>query len=98
MLDLTNKFSRTTLQMSELARVYGSRSSAAADPLMTSGNYLDPARPGALGMEDHSRFRPHSFVAPHDVELMQGTATVPGVGNHGHPPPVASPHGWFMSR
>lgn len=46
------------------------------------GNFLDPERPGALGIEDASRFRPQSYVAPRGIELMQGSFTVPGVDGY----------------
>ena len=48
----------------------------------TKGNFLDPDRPGALGIEDASRFRPQSYVAPRGVELMQGSFTIPGAENY----------------
>lgn len=71
-----------------------------AGPFLAKGNYLDPNQPSALGVEDQSRFRPHSFVAPRDVELMQGALTTPGVSNYTgvDEPRVKSGHGWFMSN
>lgn len=69
-------------------------------PFLAKGNYLDPDQPSALGVEDRSRFRPQAFVAPRDVELMQGALTIPGVSNYTgvHEPQTKSPHGWFMSQ
>jgi hypothetical protein len=88
--------------MSLLRGQYGSKQRndyvQSTGPFLAKGNYLDPNQPSALGMEDRSRFRPHSFVAPRDVELMQGALTTPGVANYGDEPAVKSSHGWFMSR
>jgi hypothetical protein len=66
----------------------------------SKGNYLDPNQPSALGVEDRSRFRPQSFVAPRQVELMQGALTTPGAANYTgrEEPQVRAAGGWFMSR
>ena len=50
-------------------------------PFLAQGNYLSPDRPSALGADDRSRYRPQSFVAPRQIELMQGSFTTPGVYN-----------------
>ena len=66
----------------------------------SKGDFMDPNRPASLGVEDRSRFRPQSFVAPRQIELMQGAFTTPGVANYtGETQTLPkSPHGWFMSE
>jgi hypothetical protein len=56
-------------------------------PFLSKGNFLDPERPSSLGIEDRSRYRPQSFVAPRDIELMQGAFTIPGYSNYTGQPP-----------
>jgi hypothetical protein len=64
----------------------------ASGEFRAQGNFLDPERPGALGIEDASRFRPQSYVAPRDVELMQGSFSIPGAENYtGDPTEVIKP-------
>jgi hypothetical protein len=90
--------------MSLLRGQYGSKQRhdyvQSEGPFLAKGNYLDPTQPSALGQEDRSRFRPQSFVAPRNVELMQGALTIPGIANYTgvEEPQVKSAHGWFMSR
>ena len=88
--------------MSLLRGQHGSKQEAyvSADPLFAQGNFMDPNRPSALGVEDRSRFRPQAYVAPRNVELMQGALTTPGVANYTgiDEPQVQSGHGWFMSN
>ena len=48
---------------------------------LAKGNYLAPDRPSALGADDRSRFRPQSFVAPQQIELMNGSFSIPGFTN-----------------
>jgi len=70
-------------------------------PFLAKGNYLDPARPSSLGVEDRTRFRPSSFVAPRQIELMQGAFNVQGTANYvdGVPPQqTKTAHGWYMSN
>lgn len=65
--------------------------------MAASGHFMDPNRPSSLGIEDRSRFRPQSYVAPRNIELMQGTFNVRGM--HDDPAPGSrSQHGWFMSN
>ena len=67
-------------------------------PILAKGGFMDPERASSLGIEDRSRFRPQSFVASRDVELMNGAFTLPGAVTTGPPvKPVKSAHGWYMS-
>ncbi len=68
--------------------------------IVASGNFMDPERPSSLGVEDRSRFRPLSFVAPQNIELMQGAFTLPGANDIPTPQarPVKSQYGWYMSE
>lgn len=49
--------------------------------VVTKGHFMDPNRPSSLGVEDRSRFRPQAYVAPRQIELMQGSFNVQGVGS-----------------
>lgn len=65
------------------------------------GNFMDPERPSSLGIEDRSRFRPQSFVAPRNIGLMQGAFNIPGASDIPSPSPqkpIKSAHGWYMSE
>lgn len=63
-----------------------------------SDSFMDPDHPSSLDVENHSRFRPESFVAPVDIELMQGTFTMPGANNILTPQTqMKSRYGWYMS-
>ena len=68
-------------------------------PILAKGNFMDPERPSSLGVEDRSRFRPQSFVAPRNIELMQGAFTLPGATDiyTPHQKPIKTTHGWYMS-
>lgn len=70
-------------------------------PFLAKGNFMDPARPSSLGVEDRTRFRPSSFVAPRQIELMQGAFNIQGVANYngGAPPKqTQTQYGWYMSE
>lgn len=72
-----------------------------AGPFLAKGNFMDPARNSSLGIEDRTRFRPSSFVAPRQIELMNGAFNVQGSTNYveGAPPQQSrTAHGWFMSE
>ena len=66
---------------------------------LAKGDFMDLERPSPLGVEDRSRFRPQSFVAPRNIELMQGTFTLPGAADIPMPQqnPVKTQYGWYMS-
>lgn len=63
------------------------------------GQPLPNAVYGSLNADDRSRFRPFSSAEPRDIELMQGTFTLPGAQDIATPQsrPTQSAHGWFMS-
>ena len=53
---------------------------------------------GSLNVDDHTRFRPYSVIEPRDVQLMQGTFTIPGAEDVATPQlRPQSAHGWYMS-
>lgn len=63
-------------------------------PSTAPSNFLEhPA-----GVEDRSRFRSQAYVQPRNIQLMQGTFTLPGANDIPTPKPlVKSVHGWYMS-
>lgn len=88
--------------MSLLRGQHGSQSRQDSVPTtgeFANGNFLNPDGPGSLGVEERTRFRPQSYVAPREISLMQGSFTIPGVdsytGEQEHR--VKTSNGWFMS-
>lgn len=51
----------------------------------------------ALHVDDRERFKPSSFIAARDIELLQGTFDIPGADTLNVPSnkPVKSAYGWF---
>ena len=74
-------------------------SKSAGSSLISLGAFLQPGPYASLSPEDPSRFRPTSYVAPTEIELMHGFLDMPFQnGNPLQADPVVMPHSTFIDQ